>query len=184
MSILAKLVNESYAVCIAQYARDDMGAGHEEYLHWALMVVTKVGALEGPTFHAVDRTKPDGQVTWQRAYLPKASLLKTSKSLGLVQIGSVKARDLKSFIAVVGDSDQSTGHPTRPKFQGWRCKDWVLEVIDLLKAEKAGWIDDIMVAPGYAATREMFLPALRRVANATMDARMTDRTAPPVAEWL
>ncbi|KAJ7027727.1 hypothetical protein C8F04DRAFT_1237990 [Mycena alexandri] len=183
MGTVAKLVNASLPVVIAQYSRDDYGAGQEEFLHWALMVIVKRGSLEGPTWHAIDKHRPDGQVFWERAYLPKASLLRTSKCIGLVQIGIVKARDLKSFISVVGSGDPSTGHPVSPSFQGWRCKDWVLEVIEIIR-ETEGWIDESVLAPGRPATREVFYPALRRVAQATQQARQSDPRSPPSVEWI
>ncbi|KAJ7261743.1 hypothetical protein B0H12DRAFT_977417, partial [Mycena haematopus] len=130
-----------YPVVIAQYVRDDYGVGNEEHLHWALMVVKNTDKLKGDIFQAVDRLYYGSSIaSWERSYRSDADLMKTTKCVGLIQIGSVKARDLDSFIAVVGDSDQSNGHPAIPKFPGWRCKDWILEVIDLLKLQKSGWI--------------------------------------------
>ncbi|KAJ7183781.1 hypothetical protein C8R46DRAFT_1344494 [Mycena filopes] len=185
MSLLSKLVNETYPLAIVQYERADFKAGSEEQLHWALMIVTKREKREGHIFQAVDRTyQGQSSATWTRSYLPKGSLLKTSKCLGLVQIGSVKARDLKAFIALVGDEDNTHGYPTVASFPGWTCKEWVLEVIELLRGDNAKWIDEGIVPPDRAATREMFYPALRRVAAATTRDRETVRNAPPVGEWL
>ncbi|KAJ7796742.1 hypothetical protein B0H13DRAFT_1674740 [Mycena leptocephala] len=183
-SIANKLFNSSFPIVIAQYTRDGYGAGNEEHLRWALMVVVKDAALEGPTWHAIDKHWADGGVTWERAYLPKASLLRTNKCIGLVQIGAVKARDLKSLIAVVGDEDPMKGHPVSPSFAGWRCKDWVLEVVEILRIQNKGWIDATLVPAGRPAIRQMFYPALRRVSEATQMARQVDPSSPPAVEWL
>ncbi|KAJ7106970.1 hypothetical protein C8R44DRAFT_744847 [Mycena epipterygia] len=172
--LLDKIVNVSYPVVIAQYERDDKGVGHENSLHWSLLVIQNMEELKGPTFHAVDRTTRDG-VT---------NLVKTSKCLGLVQIGSVKARDLKSFIELVGDNDQEKGHATIPKYPGWRCKEGVLEVIELLREQDVNWVDERILRPGSQPTRETFLPAMTRVARATVEARKSNKNAKPVAEWL
>ncbi|KAJ6533767.1 hypothetical protein DFH09DRAFT_1325621 [Mycena vulgaris] len=121
-ALLAKIVNESYPIVIVQYSRVDYGAGHEERLHWALMVVTNATKLRGPTFHAIDKLYPTGQKTWERAYRPAASLLKTSRCLGLVQIETVKARDFDSLIELVGTDDPNTGYLTTPLHAGWNCQ--------------------------------------------------------------
>ncbi|KAJ6512980.1 hypothetical protein C8R45DRAFT_890811 [Mycena sanguinolenta] len=182
--LLTKIVNPTYPIVIAQYERDDYSVGNEEHLRWALMVVRNSDKLRGPIFQAIDRLYYGGTTaTWERSYLPEGDLLKTTKCIGLIQIGSVKARDLDSFIAMVGDSDPNKGHPVIPKFQGWRCKDWILEVIDLLK-QNSDWIDNTLVPHGQTARREMFLPALRRAGKATAEVRAKDRKAPPAAEWL
>ncbi|KAJ7106976.1 hypothetical protein C8R44DRAFT_744851 [Mycena epipterygia] len=99
-------------------------------------------------------------------------------------IDSVKARDLKSLIELAGKNDQEKGHTPISKYAGWRCKEWVLEVIELLRVHDANWINELIVWPGYQATRETFLPAMRSVAKATVEERSKDPRADPMAEWL
>ncbi|KAJ7266579.1 hypothetical protein C8J57DRAFT_375648 [Mycena rebaudengoi] len=69
---------------------------------------------------------------------PSAGLSKTTKCVGIAQIGSVKARDLDTLIALVGDGDNSKGHQAVPRFEGWRCKDWILEMIGICSIQHCG----------------------------------------------
>jgi hypothetical protein len=188
MPLFSKLLNRSYPIVIAQYERDGFSAGSEEKLHWAIMVVTDTEELRGHIFQAIDRTysnRPYPNTVWERSYRdPSASLLKTTKCVGIAQIGSVKARDLDTLIALVGDGDNSKGYQAVPRFEGWRCKDWVLEVVDLLRTHNPDWIDGTVVPLGKKTDRNMFYPALRLAGAATMQARRRNVRAPPAAQWL
>jgi len=131
-SLYSKLVNQSYPIVIAQYKRDKYGVGNEEELHWALIVITSKRDLEGHCFQAIDRHYSNGRGSvWEPHYAPSASLRRTKKCLGGVQIGSVKARNLDDLIELI------KSHPTTPKFDGWNCRDWILEVIELSLSGKS-----------------------------------------------
>jgi hypothetical protein len=158
-SLYSKLVNQSYPIVIAQYKRDEYGVGNEEELHWALIVITSRDNLQGHCFQAVDRNYSDGRgKVWAPHYAPKASLRKTTKCLGGVQIGSVKARNLDGLIELI------QSHPTTPKFDGWNCRDWILEVIELLGAK--GWISEDFTSEGNTQTR--YLRSLRQASANTV----------------
>ncbi|KAI0961012.1 hypothetical protein AcV7_000232 [Taiwanofungus camphoratus] len=130
-----------YPVVIAQYERDDSGLGKEENLHWALLVVTDLARLSGPTFQAVDRLYSDGRgKVWELSYLESTSLRRTSKCLGGIQIGWVKTSQVNDLITLI------QRHPVTPKSSSWNCRDWVVEVIGLLKTR--GWIDPTVVPAG------------------------------------
>ena len=174
MSALSKLLNPSYPIVIAQYKRDDYGVGSEQYLHWALIVLTSKEELEGHCFQAVDRHYSDGRGTvWEPHYTPSASLRKTTKCLGGVQIGSVKARKLDALVMLV------RAHPTTPKFEGWNCRDWILEVVELLATE--GWINKSFVASGEDPQARLLID-FRKVSQNTV-ARSQDEFNPDV-QWI
>ncbi|KAJ6492551.1 hypothetical protein C8R47DRAFT_1270830 [Mycena vitilis] len=184
MSLLARILNQSYPIAIAQYERDDFTVGSEEKLHWAIIVLTNPTALEGHIFQAIDRIYSDERgEQWERHYQAAGNAL-VPKCVGLAQIGAVKARDLQSLVDLIGTSDNSKGYPTVKRFDNWRCKDWALEVVDLLRSHDADWIDCGLVPPGQSATREMFFPVLRLAGKATVEARSKTLSAPPCVEWL
>ena len=65
----------------------------------------------------------------------------------------------------------ATAQPT-PKFDGWNCRDWVLEVVkDILVPN--GWADAGIV------TQQSLLPSLKVAAPATVKAREENRLAAP-----
>jgi len=170
MSALSKLLNPSYPIVIAQYKRDDYGVGSEQYLHWALIVMTSKEDLGGHCFQAVDRHYSDGQGTvWELNYMAHVSLRNTQKCLGGVQIGSVKARKLDALITLI------KAHSTIPQFEGWNCRNWIVEVVELLKAE--GWINESFVPVG-EDPQARFLDDLRKVSKSTVAQR------DPVVQWL
>lgn len=59
-----------------------------------------------------------------------------------------------------------------PKFEGWNCRDWVLEVIK-----------DILVPNGWAdagiSTQQSLLPSLKIAAPETVKARKKNKLAAP-----
>ncbi|KAJ7183636.1 hypothetical protein C8R46DRAFT_884416 [Mycena filopes] len=185
MSLVARILNKPCPIVIAQYERDDFTVGDEEKLHWAIIVLTKPDALEGHVFQAIDRIYSDERgEQWSRHYQANGSVLKAPKCVGLAQIGAVKAREVQSLLDLVGTSDNSKGYPALKRFEGWRCKDWVLEVVDLLRERNPGWIATAVVPDGEKATRDMFFPALRRAGKSTVEARKKNPLAAPSVEWL
>jgi hypothetical protein len=123
MSLLAKIINKSCPITIAQYERDDFTVGNEEKLHWAIIVLTKPDALEGHIFQAIDRIYSDERgEQWERHCQSSGSVLKVSKCVGLAQIGSVKARDLQSLVDLIGIGDNLKGIPLSSGFRvGTKC---------------------------------------------------------------
>ncbi|CAA7263960.1 unnamed protein product [Cyclocybe aegerita] len=176
MSPLEYLHNPSYPIVLAQYKRDGWGVGHEEHLHWALMTITDTNRLRGHCFQAVDRVYADerGKV-WSLHYAKDASLERTSKCLGGIQIGSVKARKLDSLLEIIQQ------HSTVPKFAGWNCRDWILEVVETLACK--GWIHERFAAAHEAANpQEVFLTGLRIASRAT--AAIQGKDFKPQVQWL
>jgi hypothetical protein len=178
MLLYSKLLNPSYPIVLAQYKRNNYGVGNEEEFHWALIVITSKRGLEGPTFQAVDRTYTDGRgKVWESHYAPSLSLMRTRKCLGGIQIGAVKARDLDDLTAVI------RGHPATPKFDGWNCRDWIVETIELLSTK--GWISAAFGSkhvPGDAQSR--YLVHLRVASASTEAATPTPRNFVPVVQWM
>jgi hypothetical protein len=159
--------------------------GNEEKLHWAIIVLTKPDVLEGHIFQAIDWIYSDERgEQWERHCQSSGSVLKVSKCVGLTQIGSVKARDLQSLVDLTGMGDNSKGYPAVKRFEGWRCKDWVLEVVNLLRDHNAEWIDNDLVPAGQKSTRDMFFPALRLAGKVTVEAQSKNPLAAPCVEWL
>lgn len=137
-------------------------------------MLTSKEELEGHCFQAVDRHYSDGRGTvWEPHYTPSASLRKTTKCLGGVQIGSVKARKLDALVTLV------RAHPTIPKFEGWNCRDWILEVVELLATE--GWINKSFVALGEDPQARLLVD-FRKVSQNTV-ARSQDEFNPDV-QWI
>ncbi|TFY74033.1 hypothetical protein EWM64_g9979 [Hericium alpestre] len=152
---VAKVTNQQYPLVLAQYKRDDFGIGTEQHLHWALLVVTDSKHISGPCFQAVDRTYQDARgKKWSAHFAPAASLMAMDKCLGAVQIGTVKHRELDAFIACM------QAHATVPKFNGWNCRDYVLELVEILRS--LGHIRSD-IARGRPCVMQDFLPELRQV---------------------
>ncbi|TFY64006.1 hypothetical protein EVG20_g6090 [Dentipellis fragilis] len=151
----------SYPLVLAQYKRDDFGAGNEQELHWALLVITDITRLSGPCFQAVDRTYRDARGKQWSPHSAECSLLSTDKCLGGVQIGSVRQCDLATFSNIVA------AHPTIPKSERWNCRDYILEIIEQLLRPRGYLRADL--APRHRVTMADLLPELKQVSWATED---------------
>jgi hypothetical protein len=175
-SIYSKLLNPSYPIVLAQYKRDDYGVGDEEELHWALIVIISRADLEGHCFQAVDRNYTDGRgKVWTSHYAPSASLRRTRKCLGGVQIGSVKARDLDTLIALIKN------HPTVSKFDGWNYRNWILEIVEVLRVK--GWISETFTSEHTQENPQSRYLARLREASVTTAALSGDKFVPDV-RWI
>lgn len=162
--------NTALPIVIAQYKRDDMGVGQEEKLHWALIIITDARELSGPCFQLVDRTyrHPDGRIksfSWN-IHSVQAVLSKTTKCLGGVQVGCVRASELATVCDLINS------HAPVPKSPEWNCRDWISEVLGLL--HKRYCIDTRILPPG-ARPIDCLLPSLRWASRATADANPVHR---------
>jgi len=175
-SFYSKMLNPSYPIVIAQYKRDEYGVGDEEHLHWALIVIKSKDQLAGHCFQAIDRHYSDGRGTvWSPHYAPHASLEKTTKCLGGVQIGSVRARELDDLVAIIRH------HPTAPKFDGWNCRDWIIEVIELLRGK--GWISEAFAGDHLQGNPQSRYLIYLRQASVNTEANSRDKFVPDIL-WL
>ncbi|RDB19909.1 hypothetical protein Hypma_012968 [Hypsizygus marmoreus] len=178
------LLNRVYPIVIAQYQRDDFGVGGEHMLHWALVVLwNKEDPFEGHAYQAIDRHYSDGRgVIWKQHDIDIV-LNNTVKCLGAIQIGEVKARKFKDLHGLI------VGYPTVPKAHvpGWNCRDWVLEVVELLR-EKGCIYESVYPAPvaamGTKAAQPHLLQYLRTVSVQTAVNRRYDRLAAPAVYWV
>ncbi|EIM79802.1 uncharacterized protein STEHIDRAFT_26097, partial [Stereum hirsutum FP-91666 SS1] len=147
-----------YPIAVVQYERADYSVGNEEHLHWALIVITNEGDLTGPCWQVVDRHYSDGRgVVWELFDGNEVRLKMTKKCLGGVKIGTVKDKDLEFFATVSAQSQAPV-----PKFEGWNCRDWVIEAIGHLALAQKGWI-----ATGGVPDQAALLPALKRASAQT-----------------
>ncbi|THH18338.1 hypothetical protein EW146_g2647 [Bondarzewia mesenterica] len=160
-------VDKTLPIVIVQYERDKYGVGTEEHLHWALVVFTKAREQQGPCFQVVDRHYRDGRVEWL-SIDQNVTLGRTKKCLGGVHIGNVKRSKLGNLRELVA------AHPPVVRSEGWNCRDWVMEVIQLLSGE--GWIDSKI--PDQAT----LLPSLRVASKATKDAYDLGKSMPAIVD--
>ncbi len=177
-------------IVVAQYKDEYRGVGHEEELHWALVVITDRATLSGPSFQAYaqrrrrhtrsskskarpplsmstaqrttlhdatnTRTKtptmPDGNgesaetrtrepdadgeydTQWYARHAP-ASLYDVCATvrtlcLGGVQVGAVRAADVGKL------TEYLQSHPPAPTHAAWSSRDYVLELLELLRPFK------------------------------------------------
>ncbi|KAG6812522.1 hypothetical protein H0H92_002413 [Tricholoma furcatifolium] len=123
-----------YPIIIAQYERDDYSIKNPEQLHWAIIVLEDVKEQKGPCWQAINRNYRDGRVEWNLSN-SIVRLASTSKCLGGVCICHVKAENVKDLEQLV-----LTNTPT-VKFDGWNCRDWVIEVIGMLKDKE--WVIEL-----------------------------------------
>ncbi|KAG6849901.1 hypothetical protein H0H93_003915 [Arthromyces matolae] len=110
----------------AEYERADYSVNNPEELHWALAVLQEDEVQEGPCWQVIDRHYRDGRVEWSIIYQP-VRLGKTMKCLGGVCVGRVEADKLEEMKQLILNSQPVI------KFQGWNCRDWIMEVLLLLK---------------------------------------------------
>ena len=174
-------------IVVAQYKDEYRGVGHEEDLHWALVVITDRATLSGPSFQAyaqrrrrrtkssrtqrsspaadrlgtktttatmldATKTSPEGRsvdrkagrgdaedepeydVQWYARHAP-ASLYDVCATvrtlcLGGVQVGAVRAADVGKL------AEYLQSHPPVPTHKGWSSRDYVLELLELLRPFK------------------------------------------------
>ena len=185
-------------IVVAQYKDEYRGVGHEEDLHWALVVITDRATLSGPSFQAYaqrrrrrsrsSKAKPrshhpsmstaaqrttlrdasntnalintrtlcegngegtvpetrtrepdaDGEceyeTQWYARHAP-ASLYDVCATvrtlcLGGVQVGAVRAADVGKL------TEYLQSHPPAPTHAGWSSRDYVLELLELLRPFK------------------------------------------------
>ncbi|KAL1720401.1 hypothetical protein EV715DRAFT_197048 [Schizophyllum commune] len=172
MSIPLSKIFSTFSLAVMQYERADFSVGHEEELHWAIVAVhTSDNDIKGyASWQAIDRHYSDGRpnpVVWELHYSPDVRLHQDAKCLGGVYIGQLKGQDVKKVNKLI----HATAQPT-PKFDGWNCRDWVLEVVkDILVPN--GWADAGIV------TQQSLLPSLKVAAPATVKAREENRLAAP-----
>ncbi|KAL1738702.1 hypothetical protein HDZ31DRAFT_69713 [Schizophyllum fasciatum] len=171
--LLSKLFKTSsqFSLAIIQYERAGFSVGHEEELHWAVVAVYSKTDFDvkGHAWQVVDRHYSDGRpnpVQWLLHY-GDMQLNKTLKCLGGVYVGQMNGKDVDRLNKLIHDSAQPV-----PKFEGWNCRDWVLEVIR-----------DILVPNGWAdagiTTQQSLLPSLRSAAQASCRAREAQKRATP-----
>ncbi|KAG6855870.1 hypothetical protein H0H87_009824 [Tephrocybe sp. NHM501043] len=136
MDLMKKVFNLSesnlYPIVIAQYERDDYSVNNPEQLHWAILVVQDAKLQKGPVWQAIDMHYSDGRFEWQLS-TGSVKLGSTTKCLGGVCIGYLPRDNLSEFSLIV-----SSNVPV-PKFQGWNCRDWIMEVVEMLKKDR--WIE-------------------------------------------
>jgi len=136
-------------IAVVQYMRDVYGIGTEHELHWALVVLTDEDSQKGPCFQAIDRHYSDGRgVVW--------SLYDKDVALG-VCVGSVSDSQVQSLRETVARN------PPVVKFEGWNCRDWIIEILALLK--QGGWVQ------ADVSSQAALLPSMKVASKATVDAR-------------
>lgn len=84
-----------HRIVVVQYERDIYTAPEDvEQLHWAIIVIVDEWQQQGPCWQVTDRHYRDGSVEWTMPIIREVNLGKTSKCLGGVSIGLVKAEDI------------------------------------------------------------------------------------------
>ncbi|KAG6888810.1 hypothetical protein C0995_005830 [Termitomyces sp. Mi166 len=127
MNFLKNILKSSqYPIVIAQYERDDYSFNNPEQLHWAIAVLEDEEEQKGPCWQAVDCHFRDGRLEWDIAD-KVIKLTNTMKCLGGVCIGYVGADKLDDLREIILSNSPMI------KFHGWNCRDWIMEVVSLLK---------------------------------------------------
>ncbi|TBU41565.1 hypothetical protein BD309DRAFT_868066 [Dichomitus squalens] len=122
-------------IVVAQYKDEYRGVGHEADLHWALVVITDRATLSGPSFQAQGAEREsEYEVQWYARHAP-ASLYDVCATvrtlcLGGVQVGAVRAADVGKL------AEYLQSHPPAPTHAGWSSRDYVLELLELLRPFK------------------------------------------------
>ncbi|KAK7682216.1 hypothetical protein QCA50_014803 [Cerrena zonata] len=164
LDILGVNANKSHYIVVAQYKRADYGVGAEENFHWAIIILEDINedaALCGPCYQVFDRHFNDERGVEWHLYNKPVTLGRTDKSLGGVVIGTVKQKDLVELGQIL------SAHLPIVKFEGWNCRDWVIEAIQLLRVK--GWI------PTDIKEQASLLPSLRAASTASDAARKRGR---------
>ncbi|KAG6853009.1 hypothetical protein C0991_007492 [Blastosporella zonata] len=129
-----------YPIVVSQYERDGYSANDPEQLHWAIIVLVDEDDQKGPCWQAIDVYYRDGRVEWKMPVIREEVLGKTTKCLGGVIVGYVPSKQLDDLEKVVVSNSPTI------KFAGWNCRDWVMEVIGMLR--KHEWVE--IEIPGQA----------------------------------
>ncbi|KAI5887669.1 uncharacterized protein SCHCODRAFT_02671654 [Schizophyllum commune H4-8] len=172
MSIPLSKIFSTFSLAVMQYERADFSVGHEEELHWAIVAVhSSDNDIKGyASWQAIDRHYSDGRpnpIVWELHYSSDVQLNKDARCLGGVYIGQLKGQDVKKLNKLIHANVQPVS-----KFEGWNCRDWVLEVIkDILVPN--GWAD------GGISTHQSLLPSLKIAAPKTVKARKENKLAAP-----
>ncbi|KAG6914723.1 hypothetical protein DXG01_015753 [Tephrocybe rancida] len=134
MDFLKKILKSTthYPIVVAQYERNDFSVNNPEQLHWAIVIIKDAQKQSGPTWQATDVYYRDGRFEWKLSTIDNVTLGGTAKCLGGVCVGYIGVDELDEFGMLI-----SSNHPTA-KFAGWNCRDWVIEVIDML--HNRGWV--------------------------------------------
>ncbi|TCD67933.1 hypothetical protein EIP91_011797 [Steccherinum ochraceum] len=133
---LLPVKKKEYHIHVVQYERADMGVGNEEELHWALiLLLPDKDRMKGLCFQAIDRHYRDGSVQWE-LFDKEDDLRNTRKCLGGVTIGRLGEADVQTLHALVKNMLPVS------RYQGWNCRDWVMELIQVM-TEK-GWVPYII----------------------------------------
>ena len=264
-SVLKRLAGPpSCPIVVAQYKDEFRGVGHEEDLHWALIVITDPATLSGPSFQAYAQKKrrpaprqrerrsssragpadaagvnttirtrtlsrsvaaapepspslsrspsspssastptpepahpaaradgPEYDVQWYARHAP-ASLFDVCATvrtlcLGGVQVGAVRATDVGKL------TEYLRSHPPVPRGAGWGAREYVLELLELLRPFKLLRADLQGLGPGGRTRRgptapsgggsvrvEDLLPELREVGRVTQESIFNDDFRPCV----
>ncbi|KAI0634294.1 hypothetical protein C8Q77DRAFT_1055788 [Trametes polyzona] len=163
-SLLTKMFkpNSQHPLAIVQYERAGYSVGREEELHWAIVAVTShkdEGNIKGPVWQVMDLHWNDGRPVEWRQHHADIGLNKTMKCLGGVYIGEIARKDVDKLSQIIVEQAQPI-----PKFRGWNCRDWVMEVIR-----------GILIPHGWAVEgitlQQSLLPSMRVAARASVDAR-------------
>lgn len=157
-----------FPLLLAQYKLSDKGPGQERDFHWALFIITDTTTLTGSRFEIIPRLTqhPDGRarpvwrMNWRLVALDASTLC-----LGAVKVGAVPA---PSYAAVV---ELIRSHKPIMKSQDWGPRDWVTEVLGLLRAQ--GFINENVLRPGVRVMTCLW-PDLIRVSKATVEDNPVD----------
>ncbi|KAL1692606.1 hypothetical protein GGG16DRAFT_51002 [Schizophyllum commune] len=172
MSIPLSKIFSTFSLVVMQYERADFSVGQEEELHWAIVATyTSDKSIKGyASWQAIDRHYSDGRpdpIVWELHSSPDVRLHQDAKCLGGVSIGQLKGQDVKKLNKLINANAQPV-----PKFEGWNCRDWVLEVIkDILVTN--GWADSDI------STQQSLLPSLKIAALETVNARKGNKLVAP-----
>ncbi|TRM60053.1 hypothetical protein BD626DRAFT_408073 [Schizophyllum amplum] len=161
-AILNKLRKEERqcTVAVIQYERNDFSVGHEEQFHWALVAVVskKDLSIRSVAWQVSDRHYSDGRPMEWILHDNEVEVNKTFKCLGGVILGQISEKDVDKARKLVRELQQP-----KPKFQGWNCRDWVMEVIQNIFIPN-GW------AAAGATSQRSLLPSLRSASRASKSA--------------
>ncbi|KAI0760688.1 hypothetical protein C8Q74DRAFT_1207937 [Fomes fomentarius] len=181
-------------IVVAQYKDEYRGVGHERDLHWALVVITDRDTLSGPGTNAIRADDCGGEndgenereyeIQWYTRCAP-ASLYDVSATvrslcLGGVQVGAVRRADVDKL------GEYLRSHPPVPTHSGWSSRDYVLELLELLRPFKMLRPDlqGIHLKAPKGAQREVvvddLLPELREVGRVTQESIFREEFRPCV----
>ncbi|KAI0371436.1 hypothetical protein BV20DRAFT_1051465 [Pilatotrama ljubarskyi] len=146
------LGREEYSVVVAQFKTSEFGAGDEENLDWALVIIVDEDELVGGTYQAKPRLKNHyGGGACIVATSDREPLAESSRCLGGVRIGTInrsEVNDLESRIL---------RHAPRVKSKEWTSRDWVMDCISIM--QNRGWV------PRGIRRQEDLFPGLKQASS-------------------